>query len=811
MSETINTYLSTPITVTSSNVVITSTGGTSGFAPAGTYGISAALFAPGSLGSVTINNAGYSSSNGSGGVYGHKPFAPNTTVAGIVLGHTGTIINTGAIGGNSGIRILGTTGSSYINNNNRIYAIYGDGIYLQGNGRIINTGNIIKVSPTTLPQYKTISNGIELRSGGTITNTNTGFINGGANGIVLDNGGTVTNTSAVGIKGNYQAGIYDSAGSALITNSGNIKGATDGIILKGAGTVVNSGGIIGGSSDAISFASGFANKLILESGTNIVGLVDGGNSIGSSIASTLELAGPGGTYISGIGSQYINFTTIVNDANANWVIGGNNTIANGATLDNLGTLAINGAFTNNGIVLTGTSPLMVNGAVTGTGVFELGANANVTFTSTAASTQTVELLSPTANLSVDTAFQGKIIAAFVHTLTSQFTNISPTETIIASGAVGTYLINNGGGTLTAQTLSAAVFGPSSLTSPTLQNQGFIDANGPSTLGGFDLGILLGSTGTIINSGTVIGHTGIGMAGTIGSNYIYNSNLIYGTYGGGIYMHNAGNVVNNGIIFGKNTLSTHGGDTGIELAGGGTVINRTSGTIASHHNYAIDSNGPLSVSNSGLITGYSGINSNGTAFISNASAGIINVYRTGIELNGGGTVLNAGAIQATGTQTTYTPFVGVYLTQGGTVLNSGSITGPVGVKILGTIGAPGYVENSQLISASSTASPNANVSNGFVNFGAGVYINVAGSVVNSGTIIGNHAGVAFNNSNGGRGTVNNTGSISSSAGYGVLLEDGGGVSNSSVISGYRTGIRADNAITTIFNTGIILGTGNTFSD
>ncbi|OYY04560.1 MAG: hypothetical protein B7Y73_03920, partial [Acidocella sp. 35-58-6] len=174
MSETINTYLSTPITVTSSNVVITSTGGTSGFAPAGTYGISAALFAPGSLGSVTINNAGIGPSVG--GVYGHQPFAPNTTVAGIVLGHTGTIINTGAIGGNSGIRILGTTGTSYINNNNRIYAIYGDGIYLQGNGRIINTGNIIKVSPTTLSQYKTISNGIELRSSGTITNTNTGFI-----------------------------------------------------------------------------------------------------------------------------------------------------------------------------------------------------------------------------------------------------------------------------------------------------------------------------------------------------------------------------------------------------------------------------------------------------------------------------------------------------------------------------------------------------------------------------------------------------------------------------------------------------------
>ncbi|MDR3521181.1 MAG: Hint domain-containing protein [Acidocella sp.] len=793
MSETISTYLNTPITVTSPNVVITSRGGTNGYASITGYGISAALFAPGSLGSVTINNAG--------DIFGKDSSAPNSIVVGIALAQPGTITNTGVIGGNSGIGIIGTVGSSYVRNSHLIQAYYGAAIYLQSNGTIANTGQIIT--------YKNTGNtGIELKSGGLITNLGGGVISGGQTGIYLDNGGTIVN--AHNISGYNQAGIYDSAGSALITNTGNIVGATAGIVLKGGGTIINDGGITGNTSDAISFASGFANRLVLESGTNITGLVDGGNSVGSSIVSTLELAGPGGTYVTGIGSQYINFTTIVNDANANWIIGGSNTLANGATLDNLGTLAINGAFTNNGIVLTGTSPLTVNAAVYGTGIFELGANANVTFTSTAASSQTVELLSPTATLSVDNAFQGKIIAAFVHTLTSQFTEFFATETIIASGGVGTYLINNNG-TPSAQTLSAAVFGPSSLSNPTLLNQGFIDANGPSTLGAFDAGILLGGTGSIINTGTILGHTALAILGTSGSNYVYNSNLIYGTYGGAMYLHNTSTIINNGIIFGKNTIGGHGSDTGIELGSGGTVINRTSGTIASHGNYAVDSNGPLSVSNAGLITGYSGINSNGTAFISNASTGFINAYRTGIELNGGGTVLNAGAIQATGTQTTYTPFVGVYLTQGGAILNSGSITGPVGVKILGTIGAPGYVENSQLISASSTASPNANVSNGFVNFGAGVYINVAGSVVNSGTIIGNHAGVAFNNSNGGRGTINNTGSISSSAGYGVLLEDGGSVSNSSIISGYRTGIRADNAVTTIFNTGIILGTGNTFSD
>ncbi len=811
MSETINTYLSTPITVTSSNVVVTSTGDTSGYAPAGTYGISAGLFAPGSLGSVTINNAGYSSSNGSGGIYGHQSKAPNTTVLGILLGHTGTIINTGAIGGNSGIGILGTVGSSYINNSNHIYAVYGDGIYLQGDGRIVNTGNIFKVSPINIPQYKSIGTAIELKSGGTITNTGAGFINGGANGIVLDNGGTITNTSIPGIKGNYRAGIYDSAGSVLITNSGDIKGATDGIILKGAGTIINAGGITGGTSDAISFASGFANKLILESGTNIVGLVDGGNSIGSSIASTLELAGPGGTYVTGIGSQYINFATIVNDANANWIIGGSNTLVSGATLDNLGTLAINGSFVNNGIVLTGSSPLTVGAAVYGTGVFELGANANVTFTSTAASSQTVELLSPTANVVVDNAFQGKIIAAFVHTLSTQFTQFFATETIIASGGIGTYLINNGTGTLVPQTLSAAVFGPSTLNNPTLLNQGFIDANGPASLGGFDLGILLGSTGSIINTGTIKGQTGIGMVGTLGSNYIYNSNLIYGTYGSGIYLHNTGSIVNNGIIFGKNTLNIHGGDTGIELFSGGTVINRTSGTIASHSNYAVDSNGPVSVLNAGLITGNSGINSNGTAFVSNASTGTINVYRTGIELKAGGIIINAGAIQATGTQGVQNYYNGIYLQNGGTVLNHGSITGLTGIKIQGTSPTTGYLQNSGIIDGfGNTASLN-RLQNNFGSYDVGVVFNIGGSISNSAMILGGHGGVVFNNNIGtATGTVNNTGTILSGGGYGVGLETGGAVNNSGMISGYRAGIRADNAITTIVNTGIILGTGNTFA-
>ncbi|OYV61987.1 MAG: hypothetical protein B7Z71_03015 [Acidocella sp. 21-58-7] len=727
--------------------------------------ISAAVFGPAALGTATVSNQGVIIANGTG---------TSPLDLGILLASPGTIINAGTIEGHSGIGILGTTGHSYIDNTGVLYGSLGVGIYLQNAALISNSGSI-----------------------------------GGHSGIQLANGGTLVNNRAGHITGTGGDAI-DANKTASISNAGTIIGANYGIYLSGGGTVSNSG-LIQGASYAVKFASGFANRLIDNGGT-FVGVVDGGNSIGSSIVSTLELAAPGGTLTSN--SNFSNFGSFQVDAGASWTIANGATIANGQTVNDLGSLTIDGTLVNNGIILAPTGTLTVNANVYGTGgVFDVAAGTKLNFTGTVGSGETILLTSRSSTFTANTAsFFGVVETGYVVTLVSQYTSFGSTVRIATSGSVGSYLVNSGGGSLTTQSISAAVFGPGTLSNPTLLNKGFFDANGPATLGGFDVGVFLGSTGTILNAGTVIGHTGIGMAGTIGSNYIYNSNLIYGSYGSGIYMHNAGNVVNSGIIFGKNTLSTHGGDTGIELVGGGTVINRINGTIASHHNYAIDSNGPLSVSNSGLITGYSGINSNGTAFISNASTGIINVYRTGIELNGGGTVLNAGAIQATGTQTTYTPFVGVYLTHGGTVLNSGSISGPVGVKILGTIGTPGYVENSQFISASSTASPNANVSNGFVNFGAGVYINVAGSVVNTGTIFGNHAGVAFNNANGGVGTLNNTGGqIISSAGYGVLLEDGGKINNTGLISGYRLGVRADNASATITNTGIILATGNTFSD
>ncbi|MDE8348299.1 MAG: Hint domain-containing protein [Acidocella sp.] len=772
MAETINTSLSAVVTLTSRYATITSSGSVYGFGTITGYGINAALFAPTSLGTITIHNAGVINAIGSQAV-GPLDF-------GIALAQPGTIINTGRINGNSGIGILGSVGSSYIENNNLIISQYGVGIYLQGSGTIVNNSNIIDYNSGA-------GLGIELKNGGLISNTSTGVINADNTGIYLDNGGTVINAGNIhGTK----VGIVNKTGSETIINSGNISGATTGIALLTGGTVTNSGNISGASTaDAITFASGFANRLILQTGAHFSGLVDGGNSFGSTASSVLELTPGSSNYLSGLGTEFINFSTIAVDATANWTLGNNNTLSAGQVLDNAGSLTIDGILLNNGYIQTDPTTMVVNAAVYGSGTIGIVSGSSVIFNSSVGPNQVIDLLSPNATLSDNPAlFSGKIIIGFVDTLTSSPTTIVSTETIIASGAVGTYFVNNGG-TQTPQIINAAVFGPNSLTAPTLLNQGFIDANGPATLGGFDVGILLGNSGSIFNTGSIIGHTAIGMLGTSGSNYIYNNKLILGTQGVGIYIHNLGSIVNSSLIASYNTTSANG-YSGIELGGGGFISNRDIGTIVSNSGSAVNLQAAGTIQNAGHIIG----------------------YQAGIALNGGGSVANTGTIEASGLQKTQQSYIGIYASHGASITNNGIISGPVGIKILGTIGEAGYVLNTQLITASSTLLPGSNFQTGFVNYGVGVYINVAGSVANNGTIVGNHAGVAFNNVNGGSGTISNKGgSLISSAGYGVILEAGGSVNNTGLISGYRTGIRADNAITTIVNAGIILGTGNTFAD
>jgi hypothetical protein len=214
---------------------------------------------------------------------------------------------------------------------------------------------------TNLGTVKSTSNGVELSSGGTVTNfgainsgvgfpisgiaisggsgtvTNFGAIVSGEYGVKLTAGGAVTNVGL--IQGDYPAAVA-LWGSGTVTNYGTIYGTYwDGVQLGPGGSVVNfgtiygphaavdyigtlpgtvtnAGTIIGGSNGwAVQFGGG-DDLLVVEPGAVFVGKVDGGGG-----NNTLELAaGAGPGLLSGLGTNFVNFGSVVFDPGAAWTV-----------------------------------------------------------------------------------------------------------------------------------------------------------------------------------------------------------------------------------------------------------------------------------------------------------------------------------------------------------------------------------------------------------------------------------------------------------------------------------------------------------
>jgi hypothetical protein len=443
----------------------------------------------------------------------------------------------------------------------------------------------------------------------------------------------------------------------------------------------------------------------------------------------------------------------------------------------------------------------------------------------------------------------------VQTLSAGTPTVNVSGTINAYGTVGQYIVDiNGPTTFTAE---AALFGPSS-GHFTITNSGLIETHGTAPDNLFDVGIVLGAAGTLRNSGTILGGSGIAIFQSTGNSYVENSKLIEGLFGVGVVIFgntsSSATVVNSGTII---TSPTHDGGA-IAIFGNGAVTNDAGGTLIADASYGIEGqSGALTVTNAGAITGFfGGINLQGGGFVANTGTihetgtgtTLSNSSYAGINTDFGGTIFNSGTIlgqngidvqygdgtitsaiqgyvnnsgliQAFSTNalqnTMSGPFgAGVILDMPGTAVNAGFITasnagiytqnGVADVQNLqaGTIvsqigidlsantanGAQlanvGYVENSGIVQAYSATDINGNFTNGFPKIGVGVYLGAAGTVVNRGSIAGNHVGIVIEND---PGTVTNTGTITSSRGYGVYLNVGGTVSNTGSIIGYEQGI------------------------
>ena len=297
-----------------------------------TGAVSGVVLGAGSLGTVT--NAGRIAGDQRSGVslYG---------------GGSATNAATGTIsGGSFGLRASNTATSVSVVNSGSIFGDQKVGVALYGGGSatnaaggtisggyfglrafaiassVVNSGSIFSVqSFTGSPGFDAA--GVDLIAGGTVSNGLTGRIQATWKGVEIGSTstsirGTVLNQGfiyASNSKGSTGAGVWIS-GPAQISNaaSGTIAGGPFAIVVYDTTTLVNYGRIAAvqyGTNTPFAFDvvnPGFAESVAIAPGATFVGVVSGGNSIGSSVVSNLEfMSGSQVGSLSGIGSHYIEF------------------------------------------------------------------------------------------------------------------------------------------------------------------------------------------------------------------------------------------------------------------------------------------------------------------------------------------------------------------------------------------------------------------------------------------------------------------------------------------------------------------------
>ena len=239
--------------------------------------------------------------------------------------------NAGSIVGTSGVAILRNSGGGVRNGvsgaTNALIASFGTHVAIARASYVINPGTIADPSGGGIYGTSQVQNGPSGATGALILAARYGVYN--------QIGSTVFNAGTIAATGGSSAGIR------LTDASG------------GGSTVTNAGTIVGGAA-AILFGPG-NDRLIIDPGAVFGGIVDGGGG-----TNTIELgAGGSAGTLTGLGSQYLNFTSFAVDAGARWTIAGLSTLANGnvLTIGAGSTLTLAGTLTDQGTLVVGTGAL----------------------------------------------------------------------------------------------------------------------------------------------------------------------------------------------------------------------------------------------------------------------------------------------------------------------------------------------------------------------------------------------------------------------------------------------------------------------
>ena len=637
------------------------------------------------------------------------------------------VLVTGTIEAGTGTALYGTVGTTWTITNQGTIATADTaaaGITLASGGSVTNaasalisgyTGIFVSGAPGFVTNAGTISinagfgDAVFLAAGGTVSNALGATIVGGGVGIETGIGGTTTV---------FNQGAIDAPAALVgiaIHDPGYISNATSGIITgtqfgayftKGAGTIVNAGTIgetntVGLVGPAVGFDGGYTNRLIDEPLAVFIGEVDGGNTIGATAISTLELASAAASgTLSGLGTQFVNFAQVTVDAGASWTLTGSNTNVAGATLTvGGGTLVDNGTLTNSGDI-SGIVTLAAGTVINAAGATITGLPAAV-YAPTGVSAGTVLNSGMLASSSNPSRSGG--VALFSGGFVDNYSGGT-----IEGGGVGIYLTNlantsaNGGVVLNAG--GGAILG----------------------VGTHANGVELGSGGTVSNAagGMISGsNNGVLFDTLYGSEsaLVENQGLIEGSAASGIYVQNGGSVTNSGTVIGAQQgiffgNSNSGASTG-NLTNAGTVISTGTGSSAVFFQDA----GILT--NSGTIGGAAGTSAvsfapgyanrliidPGAVFygaVNGANAFGSTAVST-LELASGA---SGGTLSALGTQ--FTDFAQVTVDFGATWTLTGSNTNPSGAALTssGTLIVASSLSNSGTIAGVVTLATGASLSN-----------------------------------------------------------------------------------------------------
>jgi hypothetical protein len=687
------------------------------------------------LGSAAIGNAGLITDGVADGG------AVNLTADGTVNNlSTGTIV-----GVSDGIDISG--GSGFINNAGKVTA--GNyGITLRGSGSVLNSGLItsssdvgvllavagdqLTNSSTGTIQADTRGVWIDGYAGGSVDNAGT-IVSALAEAVYLNGGGTVSN-AAGGLISGYSQGVFIRYATGDVQNAGTIVARSTaaettpiGVDLTHGGTVGNAmGGLIYGYRDGVAISG--------------AGTVDNAGSIGAGYAAGVA-----------IGSGYV-----LNQANARISGLGGVSITGNGSLMNSGEIAGTavGASLGGGSVTNAASG-HITGAAAGLTIADAGGslvNAG-SIIGTTMDGVLMHLGGSASNAAAGYIHGGGIgvAAGYVHNTAANALDLQ-NGGVISGGNTGVFfygldggaVTNLAGGTITGGGVGVYAAG----TNASITNSGLIEGNGfvgvfaasgqianaaGGTISG-NYGVILNQTGSLTNSGHI--------NGTQGGIFIYSGNVTNNagaTISGGnlgVYLYSAGDgLTNAGLV-------TAGAGDAVYSKYGATVVNQAGGTLAG------------AISYDGIRIGYA----------NNALQNLGIVQNSGSIDGGSGVVL--------------------YGLGGGTLTNlaSGSITGGgFGVLIgngTGSVANAGFIHAESYYGVAINAGQISNASTGTITGGGGVFINSAGTVINSGLIAGGNGARIASGS-----VINNaTGSISG-AHIGVYLTGSGdSLGNAGIVNG-----------------------------